>query len=316
MEEHLFPSVHSIEGVQIASIGSRDADKRSRLGGVLGASTFERWEDAIEVNELDGVLVAGPPMLNSMVVSQCIDMRLPVLCEKPCAATTVEVRNLLDRAQECGAIVQVGYNFRRSTPFENIKGLTKRFGQIIHLDVEFNSNKPSKEIWNTSSVLEAFLLAVGVHPIELISEVCGPERKVDCNIVDRGNGWLKIFLNVQSGGTSVRVAAGNQSQTLEVSFRALFESGDVAVSNLREPHKVSILPSSSTKIESGALQYEKATELSLQQRNLARDRYGLGYEAQVRDFLAMIELKEPNFHDLYTSVQAHQIIDKIQGKNP
>ncbi|WP_299871000.1 Gfo/Idh/MocA family oxidoreductase [uncultured Sulfitobacter sp.] len=315
MMEHLIPSLMQVEGIGVHAIASRDSQKRLALGNRYGVTAYASWKEAIFESEPDAVFVAGPPLLNFQVVRHCIEAHVPVFSEKPCASSTEEVLSLLDAAQTQGAIVQIGYNFRRSTVFENLMSLQDDLGRIRHLDVEFNSNKPTNLIWNADSVEESFLLAVAIHPIEMISEICGPNYQAECDFVSLANKRFKYYLNAKSEFGSMRVAAGNNSQALEVSFRAVYASGDVAAADLGQPHRIKFLPAPNSNIVDGVKSKEKAIDLTVQRRSLSRDRYGQGYEAQTHDFVALVRLGLPNYEDLVSSLKAHSIIDLAKERH-
>lgn len=309
MIEHLIPSLSMVEGAGIHAIASRNAKKREAFEARYGVPSYDSWRRAIAESGSDAVFVAGPPEMNFQVVERCIDAMVPVFSEKPCGSSSKSVAQLLEKAIENRAIVQVGYNFRSSAAFENIISLQERFGAIKHMDVEFNSNKPDKAIWNTRSVEEAFLQAVAIHPIEMMSKICGENYDVRCDFIKLREPKFKFFFNAQGSEASMRVATGNNSQALEVVFRTIYESGEVATTDLGQPHRINILPSSKTPFVEGLAQEGKFVDLTLQRRALIRERYGQGYEAQIHDFIALVRSKKPNCDDLSSSVAAHRTLE-------
>jgi predicted dehydrogenase len=59
--------------------------------------------------EIDAVAVATPPQTHHHVVTECLDHGLDVMVEKPLAISTVDARDLVDRAEAADRILMVGH---------------------------------------------------------------------------------------------------------------------------------------------------------------------------------------------------------------
>lgn len=311
MEEHLLPSLKLIDNFEVISMSSRSDERGSQLCNKYGVSIFSSWSEIVEDAEIDGIFVAGPPELNSLVIAKCIKFKKPVFSEKPCVSSSSMLKNLLDLPQCSKAKIQIGYNFRFSQMFENIQSLTTKCGNIATLEIEFNANKPQEKIWETKGVLEAFLLAIAVHPLEIASSLLLEECETTFHLTRMRDNQVKLFFEARDLFKSIRVFSGNNSASFEVQLRATYESGDVAITTNRCPHTIRILPSPTTSAYAEQGKNYKIEEFSIQLRDLTRDRSGLGYEAELRDFRNLILDNQKSSAPLQASLRPHTWIEQI-----
>lgn len=91
--------------------GARALAEELRVPAVFAAST-----DLLDSGLVDAVIVASPDRFHAATVLECFDRGLPVLCEKPLAATTEEAAAVAFRHSELGTpLLSVGF-MRRFDP--------------------------------------------------------------------------------------------------------------------------------------------------------------------------------------------------------
>ena len=76
------------------------------------AQMYERWEDMIGSERLDGVVIALPNHLHCDAAVAALRENLSVFCEKPIAPSIAEVDQIAAAAQQSKGIFQVGLEFR------------------------------------------------------------------------------------------------------------------------------------------------------------------------------------------------------------
>ncbi len=113
------------------SITVIDADERRlALAREHGAQTLETsWEDT-DLNQFDGVVICVPSHLHVPFLMRCLREGVPVLCEKPLAASWDGVPELLAEAEKhSGAIAAIAY-VRRYHPAHEYAHELVHSGQI------------------------------------------------------------------------------------------------------------------------------------------------------------------------------------------
>jgi predicted dehydrogenase len=102
-------TVHALVGTDQARTSERAA-----LTGVPHA--FTNLRDALELPEVDAVIVATPPFTHAPLVLEAIAAGKHVVCEKPFARDLPEARSLLEAADKAGVVHLYGTEFRFDGP--------------------------------------------------------------------------------------------------------------------------------------------------------------------------------------------------------
>ena len=95
--------------VRIAAIADPDAAALVAASATTGAQPYAEPLAMLAEAELDAVVIAAPTTAHLAIALAAIDRRLPVLVEKPLAATTADAARIVAAASERGVAVQVGH---------------------------------------------------------------------------------------------------------------------------------------------------------------------------------------------------------------
>jgi predicted dehydrogenase len=82
----------------------------------MGARYYTDYRQMLDTEKLDGVVVALPNDLHAQATIECLGRGLPVLVEKPVAATLAEADRIVAATETSGVPVLVGHH-RRFSPF-------------------------------------------------------------------------------------------------------------------------------------------------------------------------------------------------------
>src|SRR5215211_7727334 len=91
-------------------IGNRTVERAQKLAREVGgrAGTIEEAIDS----EPDVVFVSLATELHAEALHRCIDVGLPIFCEKPIALTLPETASVIEHAKEAGTLIQVAFQRR------------------------------------------------------------------------------------------------------------------------------------------------------------------------------------------------------------
>lgn len=97
----------TMEGVQLVGI----ADVNEVAGRAVAENCRTRWTDDYRtlLADVDAVVVAVPTFAHRDVAGECLERRIPVLVEKPIASNLRQARELVERADARGVLLQVGH---------------------------------------------------------------------------------------------------------------------------------------------------------------------------------------------------------------
>ncbi|WCG83753.1 Gfo/Idh/MocA family oxidoreductase [Pectobacterium sp. A5351] len=190
--ENLIPACNALFGVEIAAICDTDPAKC-----LEAATLFKFDEEKIFSNhcemmdkcKLDAVIVACYPSAHYRIAYDAIERGIPVLLEKPVAASSEDVIRLAEMAKRKGVITGSGMNFRFADVTERIKQIYNDKIQMISL--RQMANKPVSVLWDYNSVLKSFLHAQTIHGLDLLIHLCGSVKKL--SVADNSSDGNIIF---------------------------------------------------------------------------------------------------------------------------
>ena len=127
--------VRAIEGlpdVVLVAAASRNVETPAIVG--TGCKVVRNWQDLIDVDNLDGIIVATPPATHAEIARSAIDKQLAVLIEKPLTMSVGEAYELLNCAQQKSAIAFVDHTHLFSPAFQALRRELQSLGSIDRID--------------------------------------------------------------------------------------------------------------------------------------------------------------------------------------
>ncbi len=111
----------------LAAVADPDEAARTAAAGQSGATAWAEPLEMIGTADLDGVVIAAPTTFHGLLAHAAIERGLPVLVEKPLAATHEEAVGIVVAGRAAGVPVQVGH-------VERYNPAVLRLGQLLHDD--------------------------------------------------------------------------------------------------------------------------------------------------------------------------------------
>src|SRR5258706_6366323 len=108
------------------------------LNKYTGLKTYSDFEEMLDKEPLDAVLIATPSRFHSSMVKQALDKNLHAFCEKPFCLNIEEGRELAALAKRKGVVNQVGYHYRFLGTFIEAMRLlpSDLIGEVHHIRAE------------------------------------------------------------------------------------------------------------------------------------------------------------------------------------
>ena len=106
-----------VGAARVAAVYDLDGDRARQAAAACGAArVFDDPLGLIRAGDVDAVVIASPDATHADFVLECVRNQKPVLCEKPLAASTVEVVKVVEAESALGRrLVSVGF-MRRFDP--------------------------------------------------------------------------------------------------------------------------------------------------------------------------------------------------------
>ena len=180
------PLIATTPGLRLAAIVTRSEERRARAvrdhpEATLLGSADEVWAKA---DDFDLVVVAAPNRAHVPLASAALEAGLPVVVDKPLAATAGEGRALVERARERGLMLTVFQNRRWDGDFLTVRGLLERdvLGQVFRFESRFERWRPELAGgWRERPAAEeagGLLFDLGSHLVDQALQLFGPVQSV------------------------------------------------------------------------------------------------------------------------------------------
>lgn len=181
MLDNLLPSILLTNKCNIVSLCDISELALRKIGEKLNVENlYSDYTEMIMAQDLDIVFVASTPEVHYNVIKLCIAKRIAVFIEKPPVRNILELKDVLERNEQ-DVLIGVGMNFSYSDSHNSITELIsdKDFGKLSSITIEHLSSKPLEPFWNFDSIIESFLLAQLIHPLDYLLRMGGNYSKLN-----------------------------------------------------------------------------------------------------------------------------------------
>lgn len=136
----------------------------------------------------DAVIIATPNATHFSIVSECLDLSMHVLCEKPLALDHEEVTLLYEKARQKDLLISVGFQRRFNANIRILRALIEELGMPIHAELSLGSDVtrwPARTAYRFDRSLAGggCLLDSGTHLIDLAVWMFGTNARVSSAIL-------------------------------------------------------------------------------------------------------------------------------------
>lgn len=178
-------ALRTLKGVRIEAVVDPDSEAARRLAAAFGAPRCHaEAAEAIAAGGLDAAHILVPPGLHRDVALPFLEAGIPLLVEKPLAASGAECAELLAAAAASGAMLGVGQNFVFHPAFRRLAALAAsgRYGRPNFVDCVYNLPLAQLAVRQFGHWMfhapGNILLEQAVHPLSQICALAGPVRQL------------------------------------------------------------------------------------------------------------------------------------------
>ncbi|MFI6496707.1 Gfo/Idh/MocA family oxidoreductase [Nonomuraea typhae] len=176
------PLIHATPGLRLAAVVTRDPGRAAEAGQRYGAAALPDAEQVF--GRCDLVVVASPNRTHVPLATEALALGLPVIVDKPLAATAEEARRLVALARERGRMLTVFQNRRWDGDFRTLRALLEEgaLGEVTRFESRFERWRPEpKGGWRESGgarEIGGLLYDLGSHLVDQALQLFGPVRTV------------------------------------------------------------------------------------------------------------------------------------------
>ena len=159
----------------LAVVCDTDPAQLYRASEASGATALTSWEQALDAQNLDGVIIATPNYLHAPIALAAARRGLHVLTEKPMATTLADAREMVDVCRGEDVRLMVGLSSRYTRSFRAARDLVRSgvLGEplLIANAYQYTLQPPQPErTWHTDARLlgGGALIQMGIHSIDRV----------------------------------------------------------------------------------------------------------------------------------------------------
>jgi predicted dehydrogenase len=189
-----------------------------------------------ELKNVDAVIIATPPHLHALIIADCFNAGLPILCEKPITVTALEGYNIL-KLNTKKVIFSMCHTYRLYANRKYIKKLIKEgyFGLTPRIEIQegspFEWVTMSGYCFRKEMVSGGVLMDSGIHSLDFILMCLGNVKSIQ--YLDDSMGGIEsnasMELEFENGSTAyfrisrtcdlsnkITISGNNRSITLDI----------------------------------------------------------------------------------------------------
>jgi predicted dehydrogenase len=191
------PLVAATDGLHLAAVVTTDPDRRAQvLRDHPGTTLFDRSDQLVGSGEVDVIVVATPNRSHVAMARLAVAAGLPVVVDKPLAATSAEGREVVEEAQRRGVPLTVFQNRRWDGDFLTVRRLMDEgvLGTVLRFESRFDRWRPViRPRWREHAAPEdagGILFDLGAHLVDQAVQLFGPVESVYAEIDHRRPGTV------------------------------------------------------------------------------------------------------------------------------
>ncbi|MFD0861798.1 Gfo/Idh/MocA family protein [Sungkyunkwania multivorans] len=184
--DHFAEDLKVVPNAQLYAVASRNTDKARDFGNKHGAiKSYGSYEALASDPEVQAIYIATPHPFHCKNTMLCLENGKAVLCEKPFAMNTKEVKKMIAKAKTNKVLLMEALWTRFLPNYEYVLHHTrqKTWGEIKEMEADFgfqvpfdaNSRLYNKELGGGS------LLDIGIYPIFLALSLLGYPEKIEAD---------------------------------------------------------------------------------------------------------------------------------------
>ena len=209
------PAFRAVEEARLVVAVDPRAERRALIAGqVQGCRQVAAAEDLMTAGTVDALIIATPAESHFELARRGLEAGIPLLVEKPLAATLAQTQELHELRCALGTSLMVGFNRRWWSPAIELRGLRQRNPDPARVELVFVTQAAT---WNAITGTPDLLDDLSTHQLDLLRFVLGEEIESVCaHKASMGEIRMDVQLTHGSSATCRVAHAGFPEESVRV----------------------------------------------------------------------------------------------------
>ncbi|MEM7028863.1 MAG: Gfo/Idh/MocA family oxidoreductase, partial [Chloroflexota bacterium] len=208
-----YPNFATIPELDLIACCDIQADLAERNARFFGAKSWHTDVNTmLEKEDLDAVMVVGPPEMHYTVGKQVLEAGVPLMMEKPSAARPDEALELAELAESKGLITQIGHNMRHAPGVQKFQELmnTPEFGKLLFVESRYFMPSPMWPVTRDYREGWEYMIFQATHAVDLARHIGGEINSVyaDLSVGVEGRFSIACVTSYVNGATGTITLTG------------------------------------------------------------------------------------------------------------
>ena len=255
---------------------------------------YKNWRKLISEGIFDGLIIATPTDSHINIMEYCINLKIPILVEKPLTKYIYEAEKILDTAKNRGAIVLIDHIHLYNPSFKKLKEIYPKYGNIHSINSLAGGRGPyrkdTRALWDWGSHDAAMSIDI-LNEIPELIQASYLSRNFD---EEKSGEIIKAHL-ISKNNIEINLIFGNLMQKKTKIFELHQNNSLLRYQPLSSKNLIREVFENNNKVFSEELVTEKNTPLS----------------ELIKEFRLAILKNQTNLYDLELAVKATILLNNI-----
>ena len=289
--QNYIKTISTLKGVELCWVADNNPRNLLSLENKY-ATILHNWEEKLDINYLDGVILATKAPLLFQYAMKVLSSGLPIMIEKPFTLNLKDANTLSKKIRESNQLILVNHIYLFHPAYEKIKKMIAKNEKIISITSEGSNWGPFRDevsaLWDWSPHdLSLCLDLLGEYP-----DVIKVIEYESINSPNKKGAMIKIFMTFPSG-TIVETKVGNISKNKNRIFKVRLKDRELYFNDAEKNKLIEIKNNNLKPVSiSKDLPLYRAIRLFVSGINGKNDsRFGCNLGLQITNIISTIETK-------------------------
>ncbi|HZG72890.1 MAG TPA: Gfo/Idh/MocA family oxidoreductase [Chondromyces sp.] len=245
--ERFIEAAKEVESFSLTAVYSRTENRAKEFAEKVGAPlTFTNLEAMASSGEIDAVYIASPNSFHAQQAITFMNHGIHVLCEKPAASNTSEVKSMIEAAKRNGVVFMEALKTTLLPNFRVIQENLYKIGKVRRYVASYCQYSSRYDAYKEGTILNAFnpsfsngsLMDIGIYGVYPLVVLFGRPKQIKANgfVLESGvDGQGSLIVDY---GDKEAIVTHSKVSNSYIPSEIQGEEGSIVIDHIHTPQQV------------------------------------------------------------------------------